>query len=228
MKFALHILATLVIAFCVATGSGYAQSTVNLTANASIENNSPELDLVILKITDGDPDENPWTNSQDVTGTGTLGFGTLTHTFDNGDDAGSWFSDTFFCVVIFTQPFGTPYRIYSSCQGLQGTQGQGLLPSGSFGVAPAYSSDDEFQWPGGSAPQGSMPAGDSLGSEGSAVAQNKVVYNGNSGQARIIRAYYSLPPKTAGGGDPFPGHTSIPLDQAPGTYSGQVTLTIAQ
>lgn len=198
-----------------------AADIVNISATAVVPSSSPEISVVIRKFTDGNPDNNPWTGSTEVS---SMGFGTLT----NAGSAGVWYSQAGFCVVIYAQPYGKPYEIKSTCLGL--TSGANSLPAGSFGLTPVYSANDEWVWPGGSAAQGAMPAGASLGSAGLAIASNKLVYSSESGTAtaRIIQAYYGLPPYAAGGADPFPGYQPIPLTQAPGTYTGTVTITISQ
>jgi len=198
----------------------WAASSVNINVNAVVPNSSPDINVAILKFTDGNPDNNPWTNSTEVA---SMDFGTLKHTLADGSEAGLWFSDAGFCVVIYTQPYGKPYDVGSTCAGL--TSGANSLPAGSFGLTPAYSPNDEWS-PG--YPQGPMPSGASLGTAGPAVDTNKLIYSSESGTgtARIIQTYYSLPPYKTGGTEPFPGFTPIPLSQATGTYTGTVTITI--
>ena len=219
----------LVIIAMVFFGAGVcsAADTVNILATAFVPNESPDITVTILRFTDGNPDNNPWTNSVDVTTTGTMNFGTLTYELTDGSNAGGWYSQAGFCVVIYATPFGSPYEVKSTCLGL--TSGASFLPIGSFGLTPVYSPNDEWVYPGGSTTQGDMPSGATLGTAGSAIAINKIVYSSESGTAtpRIIQAYYGLPPYKTGGVDPFPGYEQIPLDQPHGTYSGTVTITIS-
>ncbi len=196
-----------------------------LSVSAVISNHSPEMDITILKFTDGNPDNNPWTNSTDVTSTMNLDFGTLVHTYVEGGvtkDYGVWISDAGFAVIVYTQGFGTKYEVRSSCAGV------GTLPAGGFGVTPVYSALDEWVWPDGSRhQQGDKPTAAVLGTDGTAIATNKAVYTSESpSTARIIQVYYGMPPKKADGSVPFSGWTGIPLTQAAGTYTGTVTLSI--
>ena len=223
---ALFTLALVIAVFF--AGAVQAADTINVPVTATIESNSPEIDVTILRFTDGNPDNNPWTVSTEVT---SMNFGTLKNMIGT-DPAGQWYSDRGFCVVIYAQPYGAPYELLSTCDGLA-TAGPSpvSLPTGSFGLTPVYSEDDEWQWPGGSIAQGPMPTGGgaSLGDAGSAVATDKLIYTSETGTgtARIIQAYYGLPPYAAGGADPHPDYEPIPLDQAPGDYEGNVIITIA-
>ena len=202
-------------------------ATKTLSVNAVINSGSPEMDIDILMFTDGNPDNNPWTGSTKVTGTMKLDFGTLGHTYvdpldGQTKDAGVWFSQNGYCVVVYTQGFGKKYEVRSSCAGV------GTLPAGGFGVTPVYSALDEWVWPDGSRhQQGTKPTDAVVGSAGTAVATNKAVYTSESpSTARIIQIYYGLSPKKSDGSVPFPGWTGIPLTQAAGTYTGTVTLSI--
>lgn len=214
----------LVLALVVFSGvaSLDAASTVTLSTTASVPLLSPELTVLLLQIDDGNPDNNPFTGSTTAT---SLTFGTLTHLLSDGSEAGGWFANRFFCAVVFTQPFGLPYEVRHT--GTAATSGVNALPNGSFGITPVYSSTDEFS-PG--VPQGAMPVGATLGTAGSAVIVNKLVYSSEPAPgpatARIIQVYYSLPPDGPGGVDPFPGYQQIPLSQPTGSYSATVTLTI--
>ena len=217
----LCVLALAVVSF-LGLGISQAASSVNVAVTAKIANSSPEISVVIRKFTDGNPDNDPWTNSTEVS---SMDFGTLVHMIGT-TDAGLWYSQAGFCVVIYSQPYGYPYDVKSTCVGL--TSGGSSLPAGSFGLTPVYSKYDKWVWTGGEAVQGDMPTGASTGTAGSAVATNKLIYTSETGTAtaRILQAYYGLPPKTTGGGDPFSGYTPIPLTQASGTYTGTVTITI--
>ena len=201
-------------------GALNAATNVNLATTATVAASTPELTVVLKQIDDGDPDKNPWTGSTTVT---SMTLGPLIHILDDGTDAGIWFAKRFFAAIVFTQPFGKPYNINSTSTGL--TSGADTLPGAAFVLSPAYSAQDE--WSEGN-PQGAMPSGASLGPKGSAVGTNKLVYSSETGAAtgRIIQAYYGVPPKNADGTSPYSGWSGVPLSQAPGSYSGTVTLTI--
>lgn len=202
----------------------FAVSEETIIVNAEIPLSSPQVSVVILKFTDGNTDNNPWTNSSTET---SMDLGTLTYLLADNSNAGLFYSPNAFCVVIFSESFGKAYDIWSSCLGI--SDGVHFLPAGSFGLTPVYSEKDQFVWPGGKKEQGGMPAGATLGEAGPAVHSLKRIYSSEPGvaTARIIQAYYGLPPYKAGGADPFPGFTPIPLSQPPGQYTGTVKITIA-
>jgi hypothetical protein len=222
-KFAiLLLLFSLVVPF---RATVFAASEKLIDVFAEIPSNSPQIDVVILKIIGEDTDDNPWTDSTEETA---MDFGELTYLLDDGSNTGAFYSKAGYCVVIFAQPFGNPYEIRSNCLGLDNEMGLGSINANSFGLTPAYSDQDKFVFPGGEAFQGSMPTGAKLGSAGSAVG-DKLIYSSEMGaaSARIIQAYYGLPPYDVGGGLPFPGYEPIELTQPSGKYKGQVTITIS-
>lgn len=227
MKKLVILIVGIVMFGLLATADCFAASQVNISASAVIGNHSPEINVTIRKFTDGNPDNNPWTNSTKVD---SMHFGTLVSSISGGGSSGLWYSEAAFCVVIFTQPYGKPYEVKSTCNGLVGQNTGETLPAGSFGLTPVYSAKDKWEWSGGWAAQGAMPDGASLGSAGPAIATDKLIYSSESGMAtaRIIQAYYGLPPYKAGGADPHPGFEPIPLTQPPDTYTGTVTITISQ
>ncbi|MDD5166687.1 MAG: hypothetical protein PHQ57_04800 [Candidatus Omnitrophica bacterium] len=206
------------------TAGAWAATEEVISVTAQIPEASPNMSITILKFTDGNPDNNPWTNSAEEKW---MNFDTLTYIM-NGKNAGFFYSPAAFCVVIFTDPFGKPYEIKSSSSGLTSPSGVSI-PKNSFAFTPVYSSDDLWVWEGGSAKQGSMPSGARLGSPNSAVGQNLLIYSSESGigSARILQVYYSLPPYGIGGTSPFGGFAPIPLTQPPDTYTGTITLTMA-
>ncbi len=195
-----------------------------IPVTAQIPDASPSMSIVVLRLPNGNPTNNPWINSTQVQW---MDFGTLTYLM-NGKSAGFFYSPTSFCVVVFTDPMGKPYEIKSSCQGLT-SAGGGKIPDNSFALSPVYSRDDLWIYTGGSTKQGDMPAEARLGAPGSAVQDNKLVYSSEGGNAtaRILQLYYSLPPYGAGGSSPYSGFAPIPLSQKPDTYSGTVTLTMS-
>lgn len=205
-------------------GALNAATSVSLSTTATVSASSPELTVILKQIDDGDPDKNPWTGSTDVT---SMTLGPLIHIFDDGTDAGIWFAKRFFAAMIFTQSFGKPYNINSSSTGL--TSGTNTLPGAAFVLAPGYAAEDRFNGADPLSEQGPMPTGASLGAKGSAVGTDKLVYSSETGttvKGRILRAFYGVPPKNADGTDPYSGWVGVPLSQAPGSYSGTVTLTI--
>lgn len=195
-----------------------------ISVTAQIPEASPSMSVVILQFSDGNPDNNPWSNSTQVKW---MDFGTLTYLM-NGKNAGFFYSPTAFCVVIFTDPFGKPYEIKQSSVGLTSSGGT-AIPANSFAFVPVYSRDDLWVWDGGSAKQGDIPSGARLGSPASAVGENLLVYSSESGMgsARILQVYYSLPPYGVGGSSPFSGFAPVPLTQPADTYTGTVTLTMS-
>lgn len=230
MKKMISCLVIVALLGLVSAPQALAASSASLGVSATVSSTTPEINLVILKFTDGNPDDNPWTNSEDVTGTMSLAFGTLVHTYIDPvtgleQDAGVWFSNVGYCVVVFAQGFGRRYEIRSTSAGIAGLPSNGV---GAFGITPIYSAEDEFVYPDGTrVAQGTQPTGSSLGTAGTAVMTNKRVYlSENPSTARILQVYYGVPPKKAGGVDPFPGWTGIPLTHPSGSYSGSVTISI--
>lgn len=189
----------------------FAADFVNLSVSAQVANTSPELTLEIKELTE--PGQSPY-NGATVT---TMNFGPLRRTLDGGADAGVWYSQKYYCVLIYPQSYGHQYEVRSACTGL--TSGGNSLPAGSFMLSPQHAAADE--WSAGDA-QGELISGETLGDEGPAVTTGgsyKVIFNSSTGRNRILRAIYSLP---------VDADTPIPLSQPSGTYSGTVTITIAQ
>ena len=203
----------------------------DVPVSAQILAQTPSVTLDIRQLTTAGQD--PFTGTQ----VQSMNFGTLTHTIGTGPtatEAGLWYSPTYFCVVIFTNSFGIRYEIRSSCTGL--TSGANFLPLGSFGVTPGYSAADRFVGTDASTAQGTQPSGSTLFAAGPAITGGtfKAIYDAEPAASnRIIRAFYALPPfgapvpPSTTGTPPFTGFTPIPLSQAPGTYTGTVTITIA-
>lgn len=150
------------------------------------------------------------TGSGDAT---SLDFGTLT--FD--DEYGVWTAGKYFTVFLLATSSGRPYRIQQTNTGF--AAGSTNL-SNSLIMTPDYQEGDEIV---SGTEQGSMPSGDSIGSKTLALGTNKVIYNGNSGLTRIVRAYYGL--ATGESGEPS-GSEPITGDQVSGTYSGTVTFSV--
>jgi hypothetical protein len=217
----------LILAWLILLGIGFyawAATEEVISVTAQIPEAAPNMSITILKFTDGNPDNNPWTNSTEVKW---MDFGVLTYIM-NGKNAGFFYSPAAFCVSIYTDPFGKPYEIKSSSSGLSSPGGMSI-PANSFAFVPVYSRDDLWIWDGGSAKQGDMPPGARLGSPSSAVGENLLIYSseGDVSTSRILQVYYSLPPYGIGGSSPFNGFAPIPLTQSPDTYTGTITLTMS-
>jgi hypothetical protein len=197
---------------------------VELVVTADVPPGTPSLTTTILKFTDGDPDKNPWTNSTEET---TIDFGELTYKLADGSNAGAFYSKAGYCVMVFIEPFGTPFNLMASCTGVSDSDGHSL-PVGSFGMIPVYSNADKWKYAGGETVQGDIPSGAQIGTPGPAVPGG-IVYGSESGiaTARIIQLYLALSPLNSGGGAPYEGYVPIPLTQAPGHYTATVTLTFA-
>ncbi len=115
-------------------------------------------------------------------------------------------------AMISANSQSLPYTITQN--GTNMSNGSTTLPSGALGVVPVYASQDN----GGAA----LPAGAVLGTKGSWVG-NRTLYTSESGaaQIRVIQAIYSITDDPAGGAT-----AGVPLNQAPGTYTGTVTITV--
>lgn len=210
-----------------------------LAVTATVANLAPELDITILKFTDGNPDNDLKTNTIDVTSTMLLDFGTLVHTYtvpnpgnpNSGitQDAGIWFSNAAYAVFVYATGYGKKYEVTSTCLGLQGAGG--TLPANAFVVTPFYAPEDRFVFPG-SPDIGQGPIPGTLGTAGSAVATGKSIYlSEQAGSPRVIQTYYAIPPALdAHNKPPYPGWDSkvdaIQMSQAPGTYTGTVKISI--
>lgn len=201
-------------------------TTATIGVTATVPDPSPQMEFQIWELTT--PLQGWWTGTN-VTLTNSMSFGQLTYLLADGTNAGLWYAQKYFAVILYTTGFGKGYQVTSSCSGL--TSGGNSLPAGSFGLTPVYAPTDKWVWPGGEKVQGAQPSGSTLGTAGPAVTGvlSKLIYQSETaGSDRIIQAYYSLPPFPAlPATEPFPGFTPIPLSQPTGTYTGQVTLTIA-
>ncbi|MBM3248993.1 MAG: hypothetical protein FJZ10_06220 [Candidatus Omnitrophica bacterium] len=144
-----------------------------------------------------------------------LGFGNLTHTLANGNEAGVWFSRKWFTVYLLANTGARPYQIKQTCLGV--ALGANNINS-AFVVTPNYSTLDQI----GGVAQGDMPAGASIGAASLATRNNYVLYtSGPSGLGRIAQGIYSIPNASA-----VSGFTAIGFNQAPGAYQGEVVFTV--
>ena len=195
----------------------------SIPISAEIPFLSPEMEVVLKKLTQ--PNQQPAQGSTvDV-----MSFGQLIHLLpDSGKEAGHWFTTTYFCAWIWSNSYGHPYEIKSTCLGLNG-------PGGSFPhcfkLAPVYSPDDMFD---GKHAQGAKPSGATLPyPDGtSAIGNDVLIYRSEPlrGTSRVIQAYYSIPTyaQSQSQTPPFPEWEPIPLDFTAGEYIGVVTITLAQ
>ena len=116
-------------------------------------------------------------------------------------------------VFLTANAHGTPYTITQTGGAL--SNGTVNLPSGACTVVPVYAAEDN----GGAA----KPSGAAIGSPGSWVSNNKVIYASEAGvaAARTVQAIYSITD------DPTAGATTgVPLDQPGGNYNTTVTFTL--
>lgn len=202
------MIAALVMFSLVSVGVvSFAAETVSVGVQATVPQ---ELGLVSW-IRYAPPGGDPYgTGSGDAT---SLNFGTLTKdtTFH------TWVADKYFTVFMVATTSGRSYRIQQTCTNfLSGSQGL----NNSLIMTPDYITADEMV---SGTPQGGIPTGDSVGSADLAVGANKVIYNGNAGLARIVRAYYGL--ATGETGEPS-GAEPIVGDQVSGTYNGTITFSV--
>lgn len=139
-----------------------------------------------------------------------------------------YFAKKYYTVFLVARTSGRKYDISQSCDGFTNNLTFENLPK-TLVMVPDYIANDKIA----GFPQGAKPAGDELGHKAYAVAQENLVYDGNSGKSRIIRCYYGL---ATGNSDPAkhpitdPDATAqiIGGDTKPGTYSGTVTFTLTQ
>ena len=116
-------------------------------------------------------------------------------------------------VFLSANSHGLPYTITQTATQL--SNGITTIAGGSSTVVPVYSPADN----GGAA----LPIGASLGTKGTWVATNKLLYQseGGAAAARTIQAFYSITDDPAAGAT-----TGVPLDQSGGAYSATVTFTL--
>ena len=181
------------------------------TASVGVQATVPQMLELSSWIRYALPGGDPYgTGSGDAT---SLNFGTLV--FD--DTYNIWTATKYFTVFLLAASSGRPYRIQQTNTGF--TLGTTDLNNNLI-MTPDYIAADQII---SGTPQGSMPSGDSFGAKGLAYATNKVIYNGNSGLSRIVRAYYGL--ATGDSGEPS-GAEPITGDQLSGTYAGTITFSV--
>lgn len=195
-----------VAALMLSPASGFCATTASVSVRAVVPSALELSSWMRYAPPEGDP---YGTGSGDAT---SLDFGTLT--WDS--QYSIWTAGRYFTVFLVANTSGRAYRLQQSCSGFY--MGGTNLNS-SLIMTPDYQSADEL----GGIAQGSMPAQDSLGTASLAVGTNKVIYNGNAGIAKIVRAYYGL--ATGASGEPT-GAVPITGDQPSGTYSGTITFSV--
>lgn len=189
----------------------FSASSVSLQVQATV----PETLELVYWIRKAPPGVDPY--GQGSSDASAINFGQLQWDENNN----IWVATHYFTVFLIGATGGRPYEIRQTCTGVVNPDGEDI--NDSFILTPGYNPDDEWS-PGNPQGGGSIdnpPSPDSLGTPGSAVATDKVIYQGNSGVARIVRAYYGLATGEPGTpGEPITGN------QVAGTYTGTVTITL--
>jgi hypothetical protein len=115
---------------------------------------------------------------------------------------------------ITANSHGVPYSIKQTGTAL--SNGTVTIPAGACTVVPVYATQDN----GGA----SLPSGAALGTAGTWVASDKVLYTSettSTAALRTIQNHYSVT------GDPAAGATAaVPVNQPGGSYSSTVTFTV--
>jgi hypothetical protein len=208
-------------------------TTGAIAVKAIITAGTPDMAFEIHKTNDGDPDFNPWTNFASATDL----------TFDKWDitqktgKAAQWVSVTKNYIIVFATGMGDDYLVLADGAGALTGPG-GTLPATSFMCDPIYAPTDEW-WvdldadgvkdPGETYAQGAMPAGATLGANGSIIGTaGKQIYSSESpvGSARIIQILFMFPAYNNDGSLPYTSYIPIPSTQAAGTYQGNATVTV--
>jgi hypothetical protein len=200
------LFAFLVCLVCVG-GIAFAASSVNVTVRAVIPS---QLDLGYW-IRSAPPGGDPYgPGSASATA---IDYGTLT--FDTTNSI--WVASKYFAVFLIPSSSGRAYTLQQTNNGVVASGGSNLNTN--LIMTPDYQSADEI----GGIPQGLMPAGDSLGVASLSYGANKVIYNGNAGESRIVRSYYGI--ATGAPGEPT-GAQPITSNKPAGTYTGTVTFSV--
>lgn len=200
---------SLLLLICLAgvSSPAYAASTASVTVRAVVPST---LDLSYW-IRSAPPGGDPYgPGSADAT---SIDYGTLT--FDTTNNI--WVASSYYTVFLLPSTSGRAYTLQQTNAGIVSTGGSNL--NSNLIMTPDYISNDTI----GGIAQGLMPAGDSLGPAALSYGTNKVIYNGNSGESRIIRSYYGL--ATGAAGEPT-GALPITTSKQAGTYTGTVTFSV--
>ncbi|MBL7081731.1 MAG: hypothetical protein ISS44_04105 [Candidatus Omnitrophica bacterium] len=212
---------------------GYADDTYTFPITANIPQQL-ELKGWVKEMAAGQAD--PGTEGTEVSFPCTMAFGdssgNLTDELSTGDDAGCLYSPTWYAVFLTAKTSGRAYKIQSVATSISGTgDALGYNLDKSFVLTPSYKEEDEWQWIGGSAPQGPDPNNGTVGTQTLAEGTHEVYNSASGGAGRIIRAFYSLPPypdpddpvdiqARPGGWEP------VSKDQHHGQYQGTVTISL--
>jgi hypothetical protein len=199
-------------------------TTGNIAVRATIGAGTPDFSFEIHRTT-----QDAWTGHTVVS----------TMNFDQWDvvsrgGTSQMISPLKFYVLLYCVGNLSRYEVKSTGSGTF-TSGGNTLPVGAFSCTPVYAATDKWVYTGSDGnpveiAQGARPAGSVLGTNGKAIAANKVIYQSETapGSARILQALYMFPAKNADGSDPYTGYQAIPTTQAAGTYTGvNVVITIA-
>lgn len=135
-----------------------------------------------------------------------IGTGTLRSTPTGSTGTGN------ITAVVSANAQGQPYQVKQTGTAL--SNGQTILPIGACTVVPVYASQDN----GGA----ELPSGASLGTAGTWVATDKVLYTSDaSGALRAFQAIYSVTDDDTAGAT-----EGVPQSQPGGVYNGVVTFTV--
>jgi len=201
-----------------------AATSVPVTATASV---TQELNLTVsISKVDSKGTDTYTDDTWDPTPVTSMAFGSLTHTLASGADAGTLYSTPYYYVALLGgSSSGRKYRMWSNCSGL--VSGTVTIVNG-FGVTYL---DDNPKKADGVTPinPSAKPADASLGTTGLAAGgtQPKLLYDsGSTGAARVIGAYFGIPPYKSDGSVPYAGFVPLSTDTPGGNYTGTVTFSI--
>lgn len=206
------ITATLFLLFAIA-GMCMADSSANIDVSVNIPA-SLELSWGMSKVDSNltsTPGDDSWTGNQT-----SMAFGTLQYKLADGTNAGTWFSRFYFPIFVSAITGGRKYKILQSSSGL--SMG-GTKLAKAFGVTAIACWDTTANV--------EVACSGVKGTPGPAEATDKLLYDSGAAAAVVtLRADYAMPSYTGTGTAPFTGYEPIPLNQAAGTYSGTVTITV--
>ena len=220
MRQVFSILLVLGLAMC-CISLAEAQTSTTVSATATV----PEeliLRVSLNRVNSMGTDDNGVDDVWDPTPATSMTFGRLTHTLDNGTEAGTLFSKPYYYVALMgAYSSGRRYYIRSSCSGLVGPV---TLTKG-FGVT--FIDNNPKKADGSPINTGTFPSGAVLGTPGPAVVSDKLLLDsGSTGANWVIGAYFGIPPYKADGSIPYPGFQPIPLSAPNGDYTGEVRFTL--
>ena len=218
-----------VLAVCSAS-NGYADTSAVFPVSASIRDQL-ELTGWVKELAAGETD--PGTEGAEKSFPCTMAFGDssgyLTSELSGGSDAGGLYSPTWYAVFMVAKTSGRAYKIESQATSFAGVSGTAIGHSldKSFILTPEYQLEDEWQWEGGSGPQGPDPnPSASVGPQTLAVGTHEIYNSGAGGASRIVRAFYSLPPYPETGHTRPSGWEIIDANKPEGIYEGAVVISL--